>query len=190
MAETERESGRRAAGTFAQFYESHVDEVYGFLRVRTTAEVAEELTAEVFIAAFKKWESVDELEPGWLMTVAKRRLIDEWRRYRRTRDRLAHLLVVTPLWHGGPELQTETRMTVIEVLDQLPNHQRQALVLRYLDDLSVSAVADAVGRSYGATESLLSRARRNFEKLYAHDILHSDGLIGTHTQDHAYALSS
>jgi RNA polymerase sigma-70 factor (ECF subfamily) len=40
------------------------------------------------------------------------------------------------------------------------------LSLRYLDDLTVPEVADALGRSVHATESLLARARRAFRMSY------------------------
>ena len=38
--------------------------------------------------------------------------------------------------------------------------------MRYLDDLSVPAVAEILGRSVHATESVLARARRAFRTSY------------------------
>lgn len=152
---------------FEQFYGHHVDEVYRYLRVRSSAELAEELTAEVFVSAFKTWSVDEHLQTGWLITVARRRLIDEWRRQARSRDRQQHLAIVTPTESAASDSETETRMLVMEVLDSLPPLQRQALLLCYLDDLSVAAVAVILNRSYRAVESLLARARRNFARLYA-----------------------
>ena len=48
----------------------------------------------------------------------------------------------------------------------LPPDYQAVLSLRYLDDLTVPAVADALGRSVHATESLLARARRAFRMGY------------------------
>lgn len=45
-------------------------------------------------------------------------------------------------------------------LDSLSSRQRAVLLLRYVDDYSVSEVADAMDLSYQATESLLARSRR------------------------------
>ena len=39
-------------------YNEHLDAVYGYLRVRCSAERAEEITAEVFVTAYRKWELV------------------------------------------------------------------------------------------------------------------------------------
>ena len=50
-----------------------------------------------------------------------------------------------------------------DVLAALQPQYREALLLRYHMGLGVSEVAQAVGRSYKATESLLSRARKQFE---------------------------
>jgi RNA polymerase sigma-70 factor (ECF subfamily) len=52
------------------------------------------------------------------------------------------------------------------VLHQLGAHHRSALTLRYLDGLSVSEVADNLGRTVHATEALLVRARNAFRALY------------------------
>lgn len=79
------------------------------------------------------------------------------------------------LGSGGPAHQAlaedlgglaETRSLVVETLWTLPEDYRKALVLRYVEGLSVGQVAYRIGRSYKATESLLSRARDAFERRY------------------------
>ncbi len=59
------------------------------------------------------------------------------------------------------------RRQVQLVMEELAEHQRSALVLRYFDGLPVPEVADRLGRSVHATESLLVRARRDFRAAYA-----------------------
>ena len=51
-------------------------------------------------------------------------------------------------------------------LGGVPATQRAALVLRYVDDCTVGQIAETLGRSVRATESLLARARRNLELEY------------------------
>ncbi|MEY2571148.1 MAG: polymerase sigma-70 factor, subfamily, partial [Acidimicrobiaceae bacterium] len=53
-----------------------------------------------------------------------------------------------------------------EVLGTLGAHHQAALTLRYMDDLTVPAVADALGRTLHATEALLVRARGAFRRAY------------------------
>ena len=49
-------------------------------------------------------------------------------------------------------------------LPALPENQKTALILRYLDDLPPPAVAEVMGLSLKAVESLLQRAKQNLEK--------------------------
>ncbi len=53
-----------------------------------------------------------------------------------------------------------------DVLEALGPHHRAALTLRYVDDLSVPAVAELLGRTVHATEALLVRARSAFRVAY------------------------
>jgi RNA polymerase sigma-70 factor (ECF subfamily) len=52
------------------------------------------------------------------------------------------------------------------VLACLAPQHRAALTLRYVDDLPVAQVADLLGRTVRATETLLVRARREFRSVY------------------------
>jgi RNA polymerase sigma factor (sigma-70 family) len=47
----------------------------------------------------------------------------------------------------------------VRALGRLPAIHRQVLVLKYLDELSVSEIADELGRSPVQIQSLLQRAR-------------------------------
>ena len=60
----------------------------------------------------------------------------------------------------------EDRETVFAALRSLPAVQQAALVLHYVDGLSVREVAAELGRSEGAAKSLLVRARERFRAAY------------------------
>ena len=62
--------------------------------------------------------------------------------------------------------ERELEEAVNLALNSLSQRYRAALILRYLDDLSVSEVGEAMELSYKATESVLSRARVAFAKAY------------------------
>jgi RNA polymerase sigma factor (sigma-70 family) len=61
----------------------------------------------------------------------------------------------------GPEQSVDDVWLRAAMQKKLSDVERAALVLRYIDDLPVSAVAAVLGRSPEATESLLARARRH-----------------------------
>ena len=151
---------------FRAVYERTLPVVYGFLLPRAggNRSLAEDLTGETFAtaaAAFRDGRAEDVTE-SWLRTVAKRRLIDHWRREAVARRRIVELAdrrVAEP-----PDLGE--RHGIVEALGRLTEDQRRALVLRYMDGHSVAEIAELLGRTPKATESLLSRARSAFRSAY------------------------
>ena len=54
---------------------------------------------------------------------------------------------------------------VLAALKQLPDRQREVLVLRYWSDLSEAQIAEALGISRGTVKSTASRALAALEKI-------------------------
>jgi DNA-directed RNA polymerase specialized sigma24 family protein len=69
-----------------------------------------------------------------------------------------------PPTHAG--LGFEERSAISEILRSLPAGQRAVLAFVVLDDLAVADAARLLGKSRGATESLLFRARESFRRAY------------------------
>ena len=55
---------------------------------------------------------------------------------------------------------SDLQMDVLDALQDLPQRQRHAILLYYLADLPVAAVADLMNASEGSVKTHLSRARR------------------------------
>ncbi len=149
-------------------FEEHFDAVFAFCLMRSGSRTtAEEVAADVFVDAVRtvKADGSVVLTRGWLVAVARRRLVDRWRQAERERRRVERLAVLRP---NGPATDDSVdNESVMAALSSLSSRQRLALVLRYLDELSISEVADMMEMTYRATESLLSRARRSFARSYA-----------------------
>ncbi len=161
-----RRNGTSSTPTLTEVFETEVEGVFGFLLRRCgNRSTAEDLTAETFADASSRFSSgrCIEVTPGWLRTVAHRRLIDHWRRGETAQRKLRSLTVLSAASSPPPE---DSDDCIDRALATLPTNQRAVLTLRYIDDLSVSEVADALQLSYKATESLLSRARQSFAASY------------------------
>ncbi len=147
---------------FREMYRSALPAVYGFLSLRVggNTSVAEDLTAETFAAAVQKYRAgqPDDVTMSWLKTVARRRLIDHWRRAVAS-DNVV-VLAGRPSHEGEPDVAE--RDVVTHALAALSEDQRAVIVLHYIEGYSVAEVGDIVGRSAKATESLLTRARAAF----------------------------
>ncbi len=149
-------------------YDVALPQVYGYLAARTrNTEVAEDLASETFLAAAQavQRDAVPDLTVGWLITVARNKLVDHWRRQERE-ERSLRLVEPAEAFEDDMEGRFD-RQRARDVLDRLGAHHRAALTLRYLDGLSVPEVAALLGRTVHATEALLVRARDAFRAAYA-----------------------
>ena len=159
------------ATTLLSLYDGAVVEVHGYLFARCrNRETAEELTADVFMAAVSsiRRSTVAEVTTAWLIGIARHKLVDHWRRAEREQRRL-HAVADDPTVDKAEVDPWDVQLDVLaarDALEQLDAKHRAVLTLRYLDGLSVPEVAAVVGRSVHATEALLVRARRAFRDAY------------------------
>lgn len=132
---------------------------------------AQECVQEAFVRAWTHRRKLEQAEhpEAWVRTTAYRLAVSRWRRTRLGR-RPADRAVSPPT---QTEASDETRVALVAALRQLPDAQRQALVLHHLCDLPVQAVAREVGVPEGTIKARLSRGRAALAVLLDPD-LHSD----------------
>jgi RNA polymerase sigma-70 factor (ECF subfamily) len=163
-AESPSGPDRRLA--LASFYDRAVDEVYRYFSRATAGDrrTSEDLTQETFLACLRAVDDghPDALTMPWLIGVARHKLIDHYRRT--TRDERKLSLAWSSTAAPPPAIEDLTDTEIMDALRGLSPEHRVVLVLRYLDDLPVADVAAAIGKSVGATESLLVRARRSLDR--------------------------
>ena len=166
---------RADAITAAELHERYLKEVFRYVLQRvTTIEEAEDITAEVFAAAATglprfRGECAPHL---WLLSIARRQIARAHRRKAARRETFASELAgeapeAPALWEAlaaveGPEaalLRAEARRELYRLIRQLHPDQREALMLHYMERLSVAEIAVVMERSPGAVASLLHRAR-------------------------------
>lgn len=131
------------------------------------AGVAEDVTAETFLAAVDavRRDAVGNLTTAWLITVARNKLVDHWRRAAREERTLALAGADEPAADDPWDAHIDAGLAA-SVLGGLGAHHRAALTLRYVDGLPVPQLAELLGRTVHATEALLVRARAAFRRAY------------------------
>ncbi|MDA8016338.1 MAG: sigma-70 family RNA polymerase sigma factor [Thermoanaerobaculia bacterium] len=108
---------------------------------------------------------------AWLISICRFQ-VASYHRHRRVRDRWAadgpvDLDRVESDESLSSELESrELRATVHGTLETLSSRYRQILQWKYLDDLPVKAIAERLEVSPKAAESLLTRAREAFRRVY------------------------
>ena len=149
-------------------YDRALAVVYGYLLPRCgAASLAEDLTSETFLAAVDaaRRDVAPTISTPWLVGVARHKLVDHWRRTAREERGLRAVAGEAP----DPSDPWDERLDTLRahrMLQKLPPQYRAALTLRYVDDLPVADVADALDRTLHATEALLVRARSAFREAY------------------------
>ncbi|MCW2751058.1 MAG: putative polymerase sigma factor, sigma-70 family [Aeromicrobium sp.] len=170
-----RSTGDEVDALWRVFYERSFADVAAYALRLTGGQrsVAEDLVHDAYLAMVRAWLDgrVDRLETGWLIVVVRQRFLNSIRNGRREDRRLR-------LVHGsGSSGQAANRddlagASMDALLAGLSDRARVALVLRYVDDLPVAAVADGLGMTVRATESLLSRAREQIRRQHTEEGRH------------------
>ena len=151
---------------FDDFYTSSFSRITGQLYAMIgDRDEAQECVQEAFVRAWQhrgKLAKADHPD-AWVRTTAYRLAVSRWRRKtlaRRPADRALSPAVQT-------EPVDESRVALIAALRNLPDKQRQALVLHHLCDLPVVDVAREVGVPEGTIKARLSRGRAALATLLA-----------------------
>ena len=133
------------------------------------ADVAADCVADAFERAFVRWRRIARLDNpvAWVRRVAINRAPDVHRRSTRGRravERLAVTAGANAPEHVSPA-PNRPDDHVMAAIGHLPQQQRTAVVLHYLEDMSVIDVAATMGLSDGAVKYHLHQAR---ERLRVH----------------------
>jgi RNA polymerase sigma-70 factor (ECF subfamily) len=135
---------------------------------------AEDITSETMLALLRSINRLETDEPkigGWLRTVVRCKAADLQRKLIRNRNAISASEGVPQDGRGSilpsaPLEAEEDRAHVLRVLDELSDRQRTVLEWKYLESLGVREIAERLGETEKAVESVLYRARREFRRLF------------------------
>jgi len=161
------EAAQADPARFVELYDRNVDRIYAYVSRRAgSRSVAEDVTSEVFEQALSnlgkfKWRGVPFV--AWLYRIASNALADHWKRERRDSHDLP------PDVPDEREHQDlERRVSLFQLVDRLPDAQRQVIQMRFVEDRTIREVAAALDRSEGAVKQLQLRALENLRKDAGH----------------------
>jgi len=157
---------------FGQLYDHYQGSVYRFVYYRTRSQtLAEDLTSETFLRALRnmsgfRWQGKDF--GAWLMTIARNLCTDHFKAGRTRLEQTTEDMGVHDDATEGPEDAVMAGLTnelLLDGLRQLSDEQRDCLIMRFLQGLSIAETAEVLGRSEGAVKQLQLRGVRNLAKL-------------------------
>lgn len=154
-------------GRFAGIFERHADEIARYAMARVPPDVAEDVTAETFLAAFRRRHHYDSARADarpWLYGIAIRQI----GRHRRAERRFRQAIARYPIEDATADISDRTteqvnaellRPRIAEVLSALPQRDRELLLLIAWTDLTYEESAQALGVTVSAVRARLHRIR-------------------------------
>ena len=157
---------------FGLLYDHYHVSVYRFLFYRTRSQaLAEDLTSETFFRALRsmnnfRWQGRDF--GAWLMTIARNLATDHFKASRTRLELTTEDMSPHDDATEGPEsavLAGITNEVLLTALAELPTEQRECIIMRFLQGMSIAETALALDRTNGAIKQLQLRGVRNLAKL-------------------------
>ena len=158
----------------SEFYKSNSPKILNYLiKHLPVKEDAEDLTNDVFFEAI---DSINLLKKdgnleAWLFKIAHNKMVDYYRK-RKIKSlllsQIPYLEIIANEIHQ-PEFQFEkdrVRNKIEKTLFGLYDNYQKILRLHYEEDIPVKKLARELKMTFEATESLLFRARRQFQVVY------------------------
>jgi RNA polymerase sigma-70 factor (ECF subfamily) len=168
----ERLQAKQYREAFAILLPRYRDKVFRltFSMLRDRA-MAEDTTQDVFMRIWRAlpgFAGQSQLST-WIYAIAKNGSLSELRKRRLTvsidqnDDDDSYNPAVAAL--AAPEADDSATVSVSQLLDQLPERYRQAVVLFYMEDKSYEQTAASLGLPLGTVKALLHRARKRLIEL-------------------------
>jgi RNA polymerase sigma-70 factor (ECF subfamily) len=152
---------------FIKIYKEYLPYVYRYLYGLTYKhQTAEDLTQDTFVKALCVLQFPNESIKAWLLTVAHNLYVDYIKKNRRLdlRDNSLMEQIKVQDFTSGLMLKESTR-SAFALIEQLPENQRQAVLLCLVNELSYQQAGEVLGISTSAVTNLIYRARKTLRAL-------------------------
>ena len=168
------EAAQRDPDRFEALYRRYLARVYSYAYYELgDHHAAEDATEATFVSALTNLGRFEErARPSdgegastfrvWLFQIARNEIAGERRRARRRPvEPIGETVVVDPVDVEAAAVRRDEARAAWQALGRLPGERRQAMVLRFVDELSTAEIAGVLGRSEGAVRVLIHRALKS-----------------------------
>jgi RNA polymerase sigma-70 factor, ECF subfamily len=150
------EAAQKDPSRFAELYEENFARIYAFVARRVhNRQEAQDITSEVFhkaLANLQRFEWRGTPFAAWLYRMASHAIADHYQEITRERNLPRDEI-------SSEEMaEVETRASLFQCVDRLPNEQRRVIVMRFVEARSIREIAGLIGKSEGAIKQLQWRA--------------------------------
>ncbi len=153
---------------FSKIYDQYINKIYRFIFLKVSSkEIAEDLSSEVFIRSWDRFKQGEEINnaQAFLYRVARNLVIDHYREKGRVKT-----ISSEDIWVADPNTNLEEKAEISSDVDEIKNalagineDYREVIIWRYLDQLSVSEIAEILDKSEGAVRIMIHRALKSLK---------------------------
>ncbi len=165
------------AEAFGQLYDHYVSGVFRFVYYRVgSRQLAEDITSETFVRGLRAiqrftWQGKDF--GAWLTTIARNLIADHFKSSRSRLEIVSDDVPEGRVTARSPEedvLALISNEMLFDAVNSLPPEQRDCVLMRFIQGMSIAETAAALKRSEGAIKQLQLRAVRSLAKRVPSDL--------------------
>jgi len=157
------------AEAFGQLYDKYQSGIYRFIYLKVgLREEAEDLTHQVFL---KSWQNISGYNfrgfpfSSWLYSIARNQVID----FYRLKKEIVRIESIAELkTENDSQISLDKKTDLARVKNailELNDEQQNVIILRFIEDFSISETALALDKSESAIKLLQHRAVKNLKKI-------------------------
>jgi RNA polymerase sigma-70 factor (ECF subfamily) len=154
---------------FGKIYDQLVKPVYRYIYYRVEPEIAEDLTEETFL---KAWKNLKQYKKGaspfssWVFKIAHNLICDYYRKNQPVEEVNENLADTKR--ESDPSSQLNIKLNQIKLrkaIKKLPANYQQVIVLKYINEMDNLSIARTINKSEGAVRTLQFRALEKLRHL-------------------------
>lgn len=154
---------------FSKIYDQHIDKIYRFIFVKVNSqEIAEDLTSETFLKGWRSFQNPRDIEnpSAFLYKIARNLVIDHYRqKAKKNTVRVEDFNIIDTRSNLEENAILASDLNVVmRAIGGLKNNYQTVIIWRYLDDLSISEMAEMLQKSEEATRVMIHRAMKELRK--------------------------
>jgi len=162
---------------FSGIYDQYIEKIYRFIFLKVSSpETAQDLTSETFLKGWEAFQRSQSSNPGemkienmqaFLYQIARNLVTDFYREKGRTQTVSAeNLKIADPRENLGEKAAQNSEIEQIKVnLANLKDDYQEVIILHYLNDLSISEIAQTLEKPKGTVRVMLHRGLKELKGL-------------------------
>ncbi|UQX88868.1 sigma-70 family RNA polymerase sigma factor [Jatrophihabitans telluris] len=162
---------------FGRLYDRYVDSVFKFVYYRVNdRQLAEDFTSETFLRALRRISTINYQGRdigAWFMTIARNIVFDHSKSARFRLEMTTGEVIEGDDRADSPEAAVLAHLTnerLLMAVNSLNDEQKECIVLRFLNGLSVAETAEIMDKNDGAIKALQHRAVKRLSALVAEEL--------------------